>query len=93
MSLWDNNVLYDKTFDYELSKSAGNVVIHLKNKEEYCRVLKYNDITGLYFYRYGNKVDYISVRWTKDSGDCTNNGQNVKVTNDEILIEINENFQ
>ncbi|HLI46867.1 MAG TPA: hypothetical protein VKU94_06725 [Geobacterales bacterium] len=91
MGLWDSNYFFNSEFDYELSKSAGYAIIHLKDKKEYHRVLQCGDIIRLYFYRHGREVDDISIRWTKDSGSFSNNGQKVELVDGEIHIKIDEN--
>lgn len=89
-SIWENNIMLKDDFDLKYSKSAQFCRLIIKDKPEYKRVTKHSDIAWIYFYRHGQSIDSVSLKWAEGSTDYYNNGQNVKSNNGELDIIIQQ---
>lgn len=96
-SIWDNNILFEQSFEFKTRKSAKGARIIIKDKPEYSRVWKYNDITHIDFMKEDVSISYIGVEWKDGSADFGPNlGQEVKEYHFgeiDIMINLNEEMK
>lgn len=92
-SMWDSNILLNNKSELLLSKSAKHLYLIIKDKPEYQRIKEYNDITHIEFLSNSETVYYIGIKWTEDSDDYSNTGQEVRVEGGWITVICNQGEQ
>jgi hypothetical protein len=87
-NVWDNNILFKENFEFKFRKRARGMKLIIKDRPEYERVKKHNDITHIDFISEGKSIHYIGIYWKDGSSDYSNNGQKINTWHGEIQIVV-----
>ncbi len=69
-------------------KHAETFILHIPNKQEYKRILEYDDIAQVHYQRNGQSLCWYFVDYQENNNGCDNKNQNVESDENDIRVSI-----